>query len=405
VELLQQNKWLAAGRIAWQIFGEPTLAHTYAPTTQTVITSIEREMKRIGWRRMFHRGTICAVRQTDDGRFVVAYLPLTNRGGGRPRAIIAPYLHLALGYPGICLTPEAETYRRTYNDWRRVVQAYENHEHVYKRLGQRGGIVILRGRGIVASRILQRLDEVRQMAGRPIQVIHLLRSPVTQETVYGRANRQLHYHRQVQPFNWPKSAFGGELRVVMETATPEERRQLSAVWGGTTTSDRPDWQEVVERGQAEGWYSFVFGNVTEIRPNGRHRLVIKTEDYKLPHANGRLVADFMFDCTGLNTAAANHPILADLACRYGLAQHAGGGWLVSPDFEVKGLRNGSGQLFAAGMMAAGNAFAPVDSFLGLQYAAQRSVDVLIREGAPGLHRLKGVESVRQWWRWVKGLEP
>jgi hypothetical protein len=88
-----------------------------------------------------------------------------------------------------------------------------------------------------------------------------------------------------------------------------------------------------------------------------------------------------------------------------LAQQAGGGWLVSPDFEVKELRNGSGQTFAAGMMAAGNAFAPVDSFLGLQYAAQRSVDVLIREGAPGLRRLKGVESVRQWWRWVQGVGP
>jgi hypothetical protein len=353
---------------------------------------------------MFQKGEICAIRQTDDGRFAVLYRPL-SRTNGRPRFIIAPYLHLALGYPGICLTTEALAYRRTYQDWRRVVQAYENHEHIYAHLARQGGLVVLRGRGIVASRILQQIAEIRQKTGQQIQVIHLLRAPVTEQTSYGRTRRTLQHHRQVQPFNWPKATFGGELREVMEQASPQQRKQLAAIWGGTTTSDRPDWQEVVNRAVEEGWYSFVFGTISEIMPNGRNRLIIKTKEHQPPHQDGRLIADFIFDCTGLNTQAAQNPLLADLTSRYDLPQTHAGGWQVTADFEVKALRNGPGQLFAAGVTTAGNAFAPVDSFLGLQYAAQRATERLVQEHAPNLKPLKGRESLRQWWRWVNNQNP
>jgi hypothetical protein len=322
--------------------------------------------------------------------------------------MVAPYLHLALGYPGLCLTPEAQAYRRTYCEGQRVVQAYEQHEHVYRQLRQRGGIVLLRGKGIVASRILQRLDDIRSGeagVGQHIQVIHLLRSPSPGDTVYGRARRRTHHHWQLQPFNWPKAAFGGDLRATLEAAGPEERRQLLATWGGTTTSDRRDWQAVVERGQREGWYSLHFGTIEQLKPNQRHRLVIQTQDYAPPHSRRRWVVDFIFDCTGLNHDVEKHPLLADLIPRYGLRQNETGRLAVPPDFEIEGLRNGGGRVFSAGMMVAGNAFAPVDSFLGLQYAAQRSVDVLIGESAPGLRHLNGLASLRQWWRWLNGSDP
>ncbi|MFZ0545199.1 MAG: hypothetical protein WAM60_07160 [Candidatus Promineifilaceae bacterium] len=403
-DLVRQKQLRKAAEIAWQIFGEPTMAYTYTPTAERVYKSIDEEMKRIEWQWMLHVGQICAVRQTDDGRYAVLYLPTVGRRR-TPRFVVAPYLHLALGYPGIRLTPEAKAYRDTYHDFQRVVQAYEDHEHIYRRLGQEGGIVVLRGRGVAASRILQRLDEIRQQTGQSIQVVHLMRSPATEQTTYQHARRPLQLHRQIQPFNWPKATFGGELRIVMEKATPQERKALAAIWGNTTTTDRPDWQEVAERAHKEGWYTIVFGNITEIRPNGRDHLIIKTRDYDSPRTGRRLVADYLFDCTGLVTAPTSHPILADLTCRYDLEQNPAGGWLVSPDFEVKGLRNGCGQVFAAGITAAGNAFAPVDSFLGLQYAAQRSINVLIQEKAPNLRPLNGRESLRQWWRWAKGINP
>ena len=38
-----------------------------------------------------------------------------------------------------------------------MVSAYEQHEHVYETLKNRPGVVVIRGGGIVASRVLQRL--------------------------------------------------------------------------------------------------------------------------------------------------------------------------------------------------------------------------------------------------------
>lgn len=403
--LLWRNRWREAVHIAWQIFSEPVLADSYAPRAQAVFTALEREMKRIGWRQMFRRGEVCAVRQTDDGRYVVLVDSLGGRHGRAPQFLIAPYLHLALGHAGIQLAPEIQAYRRAREDRRLVVQAYENHEHIYDELAQHGGLVVLRGRGIVASRILQRLDEIRQATGQAVRVIHLIRSPMTADTTYGRARRQTRHQWQLQPFNWPKAAFGGDLRVILEEATAEERQILFVTWGGTTTSNRHDWQEVVARGQREGWYSQVMATIAQIQGNGRNRLMIHTQDVAAPHAHQRFVADFMIDCTGLNDQLTDHPILADLCVRYGLRQNANGRLVVTPDFELKGLRNGHGQVFMAGAMAFGNEFAPVDSFLGLQYAAQRSVDVLIREQAASLHALHYLESLHQWWRWCQGLDP
>jgi pSer/pThr/pTyr-binding forkhead associated (FHA) protein len=405
--LLRQGKWGEAARIAWQIFSEPVLTHTYAPRANRVAAGMEREMKRIGWQRMVRQGEVHALRPTDDGRYVVLYTPMAGDDSQRPQLVIAPYLHLALGYPGITLTAEAQAYRHSYQDWQRVVQAYEDHEQVYEQLGQQGGMVMVRGRGIVASRVLQRLDEVRQSSsGKPIQVIHLVSAPLTEATVYGLARRQRHHHRHVQPFNWPKAALGGDLRFILEKATPAERQHLFQTWGGTTTSNRLDWQEVVERGLREGWYRLHFGQIEAIKPNGRHRLIIQIQDYAPPHPSHRLIADFVLDCTGLNVEVANHPVLADLSDCYGLAKNGSGRLVVTPDFEIEALRNGQGgRLFVAGIMAGGNAFAPVDGFLGLQVIAQRTVDTLIRDNAPGLHRLDGRQSLRQWWRWWQGMAP
>jgi hypothetical protein len=400
-ELVRQGRWGEAGRIFWQILSEPTLSESYAPRAKMVFTTLEREMGRIGWGRMLRQGEICGVRQTDDGRYVVAMIP---QGENAPHFIIAPYLHLALGYPGIQLTPETQAYRQSYRDMRLVVQAYEAHEHIYEALARHGGILLLRGRGIVASRILQRVDEIRQETGRSIRVIHLLRTPLTEDTVYGLARRPARYHWQRQPFNWPKAAFGGDLRAVLEEATAEERQVLFATWGGVTTSERRDWLDVVARGGREGWYQLCFGTMVGMRPNGRKRLITQFRDYD-SNDEMRLVADFMIECTGLNSELGLHPILADLRERYSLPQNLTGQLAVMPNFEVTGLRNSLGQVYMAGTMAFGNAFAPVDSFMGLQYAAQRSVDGLIRAGAPGLHYLNGLASLRQWWRWWQGVAP
>jgi hypothetical protein len=78
---------------------------------------------------------------------------------------------------------------------------------------------------------------------------------------------------------------------------------------------------------------------------------------------------------------------------------------VANDFEIIGMENGNGRMYASGAMTLGGPYAAVDSFLGLQYAAQRSVDSLTRHRAPGLRRLNGFRSISQWLRWARGVAP
>ncbi|HEY9614206.1 MAG TPA: hypothetical protein V6C93_33005, partial [Allocoleopsis sp.] len=67
----------------------------------------------------------------------------------------------ATGYPAIKFLPDLQAYREKTQDFKSVVNAYEPHDHVYQYLEQYGGTVMIRGRGIVASRIVQRVYEAR----------------------------------------------------------------------------------------------------------------------------------------------------------------------------------------------------------------------------------------------------
>jgi hypothetical protein len=119
----------------------------------------------------------------------------------------------------------------------------------------------------------------------------------------------------------------------------------------------------------------------------------------------RLVADFIIDCTGLEATINSNPLMQDFVDQYRLPRNPKGRLKVAEDFEVLGMRNGSGRMYASGAMTLGGPHAAVDSFLGLQYAALRSVDALAASRAPGLHRLNGLRSIWQWLRWVRGVRP
>ena len=62
-------------------------------------------------------------------------------------------------------------------------------------------------------------------------------------------------------------------------------------------------------------------------------------------------------------------------------------------------------MYASGVATLGGPYAPVDSFLGLQYAAQRSVDALVYHRAPRLQHLGALASYKQWRRWTRGVAP
>ncbi|MEL6939988.1 MAG: FHA domain-containing protein [Cyanobacteria bacterium J06598_1] len=406
---LQKGDFPQAIGLLWQVFAEPTFAETYTPRADNVFNSIDREAQRIGWPDIYRYGSIRSVRKTDDGRYAVAY----SKGSGQYGYLVAKYVHLATGYPGIRFLKHLQEYRDSHQDIKSVVNAYEQHNHVYEQLQSQGGRVVVQGRGIVASRILQRLDEVRRTSRQNIELVHLMRSPKqsNEGNRYGRAQRQVKNHWEFQPFNWPKACWGGDLRDFLEKASPDERKNLMKSWGGTTTADRKDWQELVTRGLEQKWYRVLFGSVQSvISKDGQ--LQVTYGDTQLS-ASTTQTANFIVDATGLSAAVTENPLLKDLIECYQLPLLDKKSLKVSNEFELTSLSSSNihnsqvscGRMYAAGVTTLGGPYAAVDSFLGLQYACLRSVEHLTASGAEGLKPLSLVRSFSQWLRWVMNQTP
>ena len=81
------------------------------------------------------------------------------------------------------------------------------------------------------------------------------------------------------------------------------------------------------------------------------------------------------------------------------------GLAVNTAFEVTGLQNGRGHVWASGVVTASGPYAAVDSFLGLQYAALRSADQLGQLGAARVSRFGPLRSSTQWVKWCLGRAP
>ncbi|MDF5710764.1 MAG: FHA domain-containing protein [Nostoc sp. S4] len=388
----------SALKYLWQVFAEPTFAETYTPRAGNVFNSIDREAKRIGWNQIYRYGRVRAIRKTDDGRYCVAY----SRAPGNYAFLVSRYLHLATGYPAIQFLPDLQAYREKYQDFKSVVNAYEAHDRVYQQLEQQGGTVLIRGRGIVASRIVQRIYEARKR-NRNIAVLHLMRSPKPQGNKFQNAQRLVKNHYEFQPFNWPKACWGGELRTMLEKASPDERKSLLADWGGTTTADRHDWQEITAQGLSEGWYQITFGEVLNVERDPQNRTITHIREKSFGEM--KLMADFIIDATGLDAKVNASPLLEDFVKHYNLPLNHLGRLTVANNFELVEMRSDRGQVYAAGAITLGGPYAAVDSFLGLQYAALVAVDGLAAARAPGVHRLNFLRSFGQWLKWALNQSP
>ena len=386
-------------RHLWQVFGEPTLVETYTPRSGNVFASIDREAARISWSEMYRFGRVRSIRKTDDGRYAIGY----SAGRGQHQFVIGKYVHLCTGYPVIQFLPDLQEYREKTRDFKSVVNAYESHDHVYQSLEQNGGTVLLRGRGIVASRVIQRISEARNRNPN-ISILHLMRTPRPQGNKFGHARRSVDNHFEFQPFNWPKACWGGTLRNQLEAASQSERTSLLSDWGGTTTADRTDWKEIVQKGLNEGWYHITFGEVTRVEsdPQGRPLTYIQEKGLS---GNLNLSADFIVDATGLDGKVKATPLLEDLVTHYHLPLNPAGRFAVNNDFELLEMRNQTGRMYAAGAITFGGPYAAVDSFLGLQYTALKSVEALTQTGGTRLRSLSPFASFVQWLKWVNNKTP
>lgn len=398
---------LRCGRIGaalltlWRVFAETALAEPYTPRAGDVFKAIDREAKRINWHAIQRTGLVECLRKTDDGRYVAIYAHYDGARWSR-RAALAHYVHIATGCAGPRLLPELLNYRTRTGDCIRAVHAYEEHDHIYAQLAERGGTVLLRGRGITAAAVLEKLA-VAQAHNPHVRVLHLMRTPLPSSAHVGRASRPVLHHWTLQPYNWPKSAFGGTWQVRLERASAAERRYLLSVLSGVTTPPRRAFVRLITQGLREGWYQVYMGTLSQLdSENGS--LLAGVRDLRGEPA-ALFAVDYVIDATGLDTEVSSSALLSDLVRHYGLALNTWNKLDVTRDFELAQMRNDGGRVFAAGSITAGGFYAPVDSFLGLQFAALRSADALARLGAPGVSRLNGWRSFNQWLRWARGKQP
>jgi pSer/pThr/pTyr-binding forkhead associated (FHA) protein len=387
----------------WQVFAEPIIAPTYTPKAADVLSAIDREAARISWLKMHRTAHVKCLRKTTDGRYAIIY---TRQQPNDYACTIASYVHLATGYPAIQFLPDLQAYRDRTQDTQTVVNAYEQHEHIYAALASRGGTLLLRGNGMTASRILQKIYTLRRnYENVDIRVIHLLRSPQIEGNKYGLAHRRAENNYQFQTFNWPKACWGGEYKTKLEEATPEQRQHLLADWGGSTTMNRPDWRKIVTGGISKGWYQLEYGEVLDVSPKVGEVGTISTIQEAKSKKEVRLESDFIIDATGVDAPVDASPFLTDLVKHYHLPLNDVGRLTVTADFELAEMANQEGKMYAAGSITLGNAYAPVDSFLGLQYAAFNSMQDLLEQGAIELKPLLLSRSLQQWWKWANNRSP
>jgi len=259
------------------------------------------------------------------------------------------------------------------------------------------GTVIVRGSGIVASRILQRLIDDRDLLGAQTRIVHLMRTYVD-----GPSGPNLFWRRpggdgwSYQGFNWPKAGWGGQIKMRLEKLEGEDRRRLFEITGGTTTARRKMWVRQLARGRREGWYSTQVGQVAEFVPGPAGAVVARVDD-----GTGivEIPADFIIDSTGLEADIREHRLLADLLDYGGAGINVLGRLDVDQRYEVRGARNGDSRMYAVGSATLGSYYTVVDSFLGLQCAGLAVCDELAAQGL--CRRIGSARSVSQWWRWAR----
>jgi hypothetical protein len=351
-----------------QVLTEPILANYYTPRAGQVFRALAREAIRISYDDMLVKGMVRMVRRRSGGGYFSLLRPPDGTTATPRVAYRSRYVHIAVGYPGLKFLPDLQQYRQEHSDFYRVVNAYEPHEHVYESLKRYPGTILVRGGGIVASRVLQRLIDDRDADQTDVKIIHLFRTYVS-----GPDGPSIFLRRHggdgwaFQGFNYPKSAWGGQLKQKMRHLEGTERAALYKIIGGTNTPIRKNWQEQLKRGRREGFYSTVVGEVERMSRGEDGAPITRV---RTPNGSLEVAADFVIDCTGLEG-----------------------------EFEVRGTRSGDGRLYASGAATLGGYFPGVDTFLGLQIAAQEICDDLARLGF--CRRISPIRSTTQWLQWAR----
>jgi len=384
----------------WQVLIEPIWADYYTPKAGQVFAGLERETRRIGFPEMLVTGQVRMVRRRQGAGYFTILTPPPGTEPTRRVAYRSEFVHVAIGYPGLRFLPELQAFRTEHQDFHHVVSAYEDHEHVYELARTKHIVVMLRGGGIVASRVLQRLMDDREKFGLSTEIVHLFRTYVSGSHGPNAWNRRKGGNGfAYQGFNYPKSVWGGQLKSRMRKLEGDDRATEYKLMGGTNTPYRRRWQAQMREGRTDGWYRAIAGTVAEMRlENEMIASRVMTSEGPV-----EVAAEFVIDCTGLEADIAEHRLLADLLEHSGAGRNPLGRLDVERNFELRGAASGPGAIYASGATTLGGYFPGVDTFLGLQIAAQEITDDLARRGF--CRHIGPVRSTSQWLRWVFNRQP
>ncbi|GAA0565852.1 hypothetical protein [Actinomadura livida] len=390
-------------RPLWKVLTEPVGAEFYNPSPRQVARGLDREADRIGWYSMLVPGQAMLIRRRTEGGFFCLVHPADH---SPPYVLRTRHLHLGTGYPALGYAPELIGYRLRHGEYFNAVNAYEPHEHVYQVLRRRAGTVLLRGAGITASRVLQRLIEDRDRSGRDVRILHLFRELDARPPGRHGPGPATEHGWRYQAFSFPKSAASGQQREELAAMTAAERSAWIAAMGGATTARRRLWRRQLDRARSAGCYRALGGEITLLEPSPRQGVRVLVAR---PGGDGplRLDVDFLIDCTGMSPRLRDNPLLADLVDSGCAGVNAAGGLDVGPHFEVRGpgggLADGPGRLYASGAIARGGHLATVDSFAGLVDAAQLICDDLAARGV--CTPLGPACSAAAWVKWLAHRAP
>lgn len=389
----------------WNVLTEPDICDYWTPRAGYVFSGIEREAIRIGYNSMVARGQVRMARRRHGGGYFTILTPPDGTSATRRVAYRSRVVHMAVGYPGVKFLPDLQTYRETYGDYQRVVNAYEPHEYVYDELQKRPGVVLVRGSGVVGSRILQRLIDDRDHHGAQTTIIHLFRNYIHGKSVGDKwARRPGGMGWSFQGFNYPKSTWGGQLWAQFRKLEGQDRYDLYKVIGGTNTPHRKNWLAMQARGTEQGWYRQYTGQVDKVVPGEDGTVVtriIQPKDERSPILE--VPANFIIDCTGLEADISEHRVLNDLLEHSGATRNVLDRLEVTREFEVAGTRSEPGRLYASGAATLGGYFPGVDTFLGLQLAAREIADDIAALGMA--KRMGPMRSTSQWWKRMRQRQP
>ncbi len=381
----------------WSVFSEPIVADYWTPQAGQVFRSIDREMARIGWNEMLVPGLVRVIRRRYGGGYFVVHTPPPGTTATRRVAFRCNYVHVGVGYPGLRFLADLQEYRQKYNDYRHVVNAYEPHDHVYEELTRHPAVVVVRGSGIVGSRIVERLFVDREKNGAQTVIWHLFRNYVSGPTGPPRFRRYGEHGFAYQGFNFCRAGWGGTVKSQIEKLEGPERIAFIRSIGGTNTPWRKEWQEGLRKGRAGGYYRTHVGEVEEVYP-GQNGMIVT----RIRSSDGALLeipANYIIDATGLEGTTDDHRVLADLLKHGGAGKNPNGRLDVEKNFELRGTRSETGRMFASGSITLGGYYAPVDSFLGLQYVALQVADELANLGF--CKKIGPGKSVAGWWNWAR----